>query len=287
MVAHDTCFGVRVRAEVLVALLRIALGVIFVVGGIKLAFLGDTAALVASYIDPAKGWIAPVFQDQITQRLGLSVGVFLRSQGLVEILLGLLMILGLGTRVVAVMMGLLFWSFAVANPVAGEIRLSRDIALMGLCVAVALSGAGVWSVDARVWQRPDTFAQRRDSVLLLIRLSLAYTLLASAVFVHGPFANPLTTTLPVVLVGLMGVLLAAGVGPQWLMALLFVWMLYVLPAQMLAKGLFGGLDAAKRELGFLVAALVYLWLGPDRWSWPKTTPARGPVADPTHAASAD
>jgi hypothetical protein len=85
----------------------------------------------------------------------------------------------------------------------------------------------------------------------------------------------------------MGVLLAVGVGPQWLMALLFVWMLYVLPAQMLAKGLFGGLDAAKRELGFLVAALVYLWLGPDRWSWPKTTPARGPVTDPAHATSAD
>jgi uncharacterized membrane protein YphA (DoxX/SURF4 family) len=271
----------------LVALLRIALGVIFVVGGIKLAFLGDTAALAASYSDPAKGWIAPVFQDQITQRLGLSVGGFLRSQGLVEILLGGLMILGLGTRVVAVIVGLMLWSFAVANPVAGEIRLSRDIALMGLCGAVALAGAGVWSLDARVWQRPSTFAQRRDSVLLLIRLSLAYTLLASVVFVREPFANPLNTTLPVVLVGLMGVLLAVGVRPQWLMALLCVWMLYVLPAQMLAKGLFGGLDAAKRELGFLVAALVYLLLGPDRWIWPQTTPTRAPVAHPTHATSAE
>src|SRR5712691_11784695 len=78
MVAQDRRFGVRVRAEVLVALLRIALGVIFVVGGIKLALLGDTAALAASYSDLAKGWIAPVFQEQITQRLGLSVGGFLR-----------------------------------------------------------------------------------------------------------------------------------------------------------------------------------------------------------------
>jgi uncharacterized membrane protein YphA (DoxX/SURF4 family) len=84
----------------LVALLRIAVGGIFVVGGIKRALLGDTAALAASYSDPAQGWIAPVFQDQITQRLGLSVGGFLRSQGLVEILLGVLMILGRGTRVV-------------------------------------------------------------------------------------------------------------------------------------------------------------------------------------------
>lgn len=197
------------------------------------------------------------------------------------------MILGLGTRVVAVIMGLMLWSFAVANPVAGEIRLSRDIALMGLCVAVALSGAGVWSLEERVWQHPSTFAQRRDSVLLLIRLSLAYTLLASAVFVREPFANPLNTTLPVVLVGLMGMLLAVGVGPQWLMALLFVWMLYVLPAQMLAKGIFVGLDAAKRELGFLVAALVYLLLGPDRWIWPKITSARAPAASPAHATSAD
>lgn len=32
------------------------------------------------------------------------------------------------------------------------------------------------------------------------------------------------------------------------------------------------MDAAKRELGLLAAAVVYALLGPDRWAWPKTQP---------------
>lgn len=55
MTLSGSCGRWQVRADVLMALLRMTLGVIFVVGGIKLAFLGDTTALVASYTDPAKG----------------------------------------------------------------------------------------------------------------------------------------------------------------------------------------------------------------------------------------
>jgi uncharacterized membrane protein YphA (DoxX/SURF4 family) len=259
--------------------------VIFVVGGIKLAFLGDTTALVASYTDPAKGWIAPVFQEQITQRLGLSVGVFLRSQGLLEIALGVLLILGLGTSLVALLIGLMFWSFTVANPVAGEIRLSRDLALMGCCFAVALSGTGAWSLDKRLWHRTSTFLPRRDGVLLLLRLSLAYPLVAAAVFSSGPFANPLNTTVPVVVVLLIGVLLAAGVYPRWVAGLLGLWMVYVVAASMLTQGAYFGLDAAKRELGLLVASLVYALLGSDRWAWPRP-PSTAAAVMPPMAASA-
>lgn len=278
-------FGFNIQADYLVAILRIALGAVFVIGGIKLAFLGETAALAASYIDPAKGWIAPVFEEKITHTLGLSVGVFLRSQGGLEIILGAMLILGLGTRVVAIIIGLMFWSFTVANPVAGAIRLSRDLALMGLCCVVALSGAGAWSLDRTLWQRPFSFPAQRDRVLLLVRLSLAYTLLASAVFAHGVFANPLNSTLPVVMVFLAGLLLAVGVRPHWIMALLVVWMFYILSAQMLAKGVYFGLDAAKRELGLLAAALMYTMLGPDRWIWRQAIPATIPTDQQEHAPS--
>ena len=281
MQAHSRGFAQHVNADVLVALLRITLGVIFIIGGIKLAFLGDTNALVASYTNPAKGWMSQVFADKITQTLGVGVGTFLRTQGWIEMLLGTLMILGIGTRFVAVIIGILFWGFAVANPVAGEIRLSRDIALMGMCFAVAIAGAGAWSVDQRVWKRQFTFPKYQDGVLMLMRLSLAYTLLTSAVFASGPFANHLNTTLPIVVVFLLGALLALGLRPQWVMGVIAVWMLYVVITSIGAKGIYFGLDSAKRELGFLTGAVVYGLLGPDRWAWleGRLFPARMPTRE--------
>jgi uncharacterized membrane protein YphA (DoxX/SURF4 family) len=275
MQARKRGFGVHVNAEICMTGLRVALGIIFIIGGIKLAFLGDTSALATSYTHPETGWLSPVFADKITQLLGIGVGPFLRTQGWVEIVLGLLMALGVGTRVVAVIMGLMFWVFAVANPVAGEIRLSRDLALMGCCFAVAFAGAQVWSVDGHLWQRRSTFASYQDGILVLIRLSLAFTLLTSAVFAAGPFANHLNTTLPIVLVLGMGALLAVGLRPHWVMGLLALWMLYVIATSMGAKGIYVGLDSVKRELGLFAAAVVYALLGPDRWAWlePRTSAA--------------
>ncbi len=278
MQANQRGFGLNINADTCMTWLRVALGVIFIIGGIKLAFLGDTSALATSYTNPEKGWLSPVFADKITQILGVGIGPFLRTQGLVEIALGLLMALGVGTRVVAVIMGLMFWVFAAANPVAGEIRLSRDIALMGCCFAVALAGAGRWSLDGRLWQRQATFASYPDGILVLLRLSLAFTLLTSAVFASGPFANHLNTTLPIVMVLVMGALLAVGLRPHWIMGVLALWMLYVVATSIGAKGIYFGLDSAKRELGFLVAAAVYALLGPDRWAWlePRTSVAPAP-----------
>jgi hypothetical protein len=122
-------------------------------------------------------------------------------------------------------------------------------------------------------------------VLILLRLSLAYPLLASAVFHSAPFTNPLNTTVPVVVVLVLGVLLAAGVYPQWLMGLLSLWMGYVVAASMLTQGAYVGLDAAKRELGLLAVAVVYALLGPDRWTWPKTPSATAPVTSQTDVST--
>lgn len=67
------------------------------------------------------------------------------------------------------------------------------------------------------------------------------------------------------IIGLSGV----GVFPRWIMFLVFVWMLYLLSANLVEKGLVSGLDSIKRELGFLTAAWFYFMAGPDCWSWPK------------------
>ena len=284
MQAQQRGFGLNVNADLWMTVLRVALGVVFIIGGIKLAFLGETNALVTSYLDPNKGWLSQVFADKITQLLSVEVGTVLRTQGLVEIVLGLLLAFGVGARVVAVIMGLMFWVFAVANPVAGEIRLSRDLALMGCCFAVALAGPGVWSVDQRLWQRRSSYDACQDGVLILLRLSLAFTLLTSAVFADGPFANHLNSTLPIGMVFVMGALLAVGLRPHWIMGIVSLWMLYVVATSIGAKGIYFGLDSAKRELGFLAGALAYTLLGPDRWAW--LEPRREPSPEPRAAASA-
>ena len=247
----------------ILAFLRIALGVILIFGGIKIAFPVDIDAAVQSYINQETGWISTPFVDLITNGLGLTVASFLQIQGILEILTGLLMIWGgVNTKMVGVMMAFMFWVFTIANPVVGSIRLSRDIALAGLCIAVALTGPTGWALNGRF--------KYRHELLLLIRLSLAYTLLASVLFTDGVFANPLNTTLPLWLVLTLGLVFLTGILPRWSMLFFFFWMSYVLLFNLGSElHLFWGIEGVKREVGLWAASLVYFLIGTDRWAWPK------------------
>jgi uncharacterized membrane protein YphA (DoxX/SURF4 family) len=266
----DTRTGMpRLSSDSVALVFRICVGIVFVIGGIKLVFPSDPEALAASYVDPSTGWISPYFADLITTQLGFQVSLFLQLQGIVEILLGVALILGLLTPVVAVVMGLMYWAFTVANPAVGQIRLSRDLALMGICFAIALAGPSRWSLDSRLLGRRLRIDERKDAVVLVIRLSLAFTLVTSALFAGGLFDNHLNTTLPKLLVLILGLLLAIGVYPRWLAGLVAVWMLYLIAANLVAKGLLPGLDSVKREIGFFGAALAVFALGADRWAWPR------------------
>ncbi len=140
---------------------------------------------------------------------------------------------------------------------------------MGFCFAIAVGGAGAASIDERMRGLGGKLAERRDSVLLIVRLSTAYALLASALFPGGVFANHLNNTLPFEVVLLLGVALAAGLFPRWAMGIVFLWLLYVVVANPGGKGVLPGLDSVKREIGLLAASLVYLLAGPDRWSLPR------------------
>ncbi len=73
-------------------------------------------------------------------------------------------------------------------------------------------------------------------VLLIVRLSTAYALIASALFSGGVFANHLNSTLPVVIVLLLGIALAAGLFPRWTMGIVFLWLLYVVATNLGGKG---------------------------------------------------
>ncbi|MBI4382365.1 MAG: zf-HC2 domain-containing protein [candidate division NC10 bacterium] len=262
------------RLEALVTMLRVALGAIFVIGGLKLvhpaAFgIPGQEALALKFLDPEMGYISPFIAAKIIGTLGVRISTFLLIQGWVEIVLGVLLVGGVGTRMVAMNMGLMFWAFTVASPLVGQLRLSRDLALMGLSFAIAVTGADTWSLEGHWRGRRSQFADRRDVVLVLIRFSLAYPLIVSALFTGGAFDNPLNGTLPRGLILLVGLLLAAGVLPRGVMLLVALWMLFLLPATLATKGIFQGLDVVKREIGLFAASLAYLVAGPDRWTWPK------------------
>ncbi|MBI4545145.1 MAG: hypothetical protein HY703_08125 [Gemmatimonadetes bacterium] len=106
-------------------------------------------------------------------------------------------------------------------------------------------------------------------ILTVLRLSLAYTLVASALFAGGVLDNHLNSTLPRWMVLGLGVLLAAGLAPRWAAVLVALWLLYVVPVNLFSQWFFPGLDAVKREIPLLVGATLYAMAGADRWTWPR------------------
>ena len=92
---HQRCSALS--PDEILWLLRVALGMVFVVGGTKLVApslfgVAGPGALARSYVDPSTGWIAPIFVQFITEGFGLDVAAFLQIQGVLEILLGLAML---------------------------------------------------------------------------------------------------------------------------------------------------------------------------------------------------
>lgn len=290
------------RWDALIAMLRIALGSVFVIAGTKGVMPGlfgfsDRTDFVAKFVDPVTGFLAPWLVERLTD-FGISVGVVLLVLSIIEIVMGLVLVAGLGTRMVAFGLAVMLWSFTVAAPEAGAIRLARDVALIALCGALVYAGGGRWSLDRRLAVTlgltpvntggtgsagrgfPRRVASRlfgdatlppgrRDPILLAIRLGLAFPMLTSVVFTGGVFDNPMNTTLPVAAVGFLGVLLATGVAPRWVMVPVALWMGWLVVVDLVTKGLFVGFDDSKRELALFAAAVVYLVAGPDRWSLPK------------------
>jgi hypothetical protein len=63
MTVQKMLFWQSWNPDYFIATLRIALGAISVIGGIKIAFPPDPEALAASYINPSKGWSSAFFAD--------------------------------------------------------------------------------------------------------------------------------------------------------------------------------------------------------------------------------
>lgn len=254
----------RSRTMLAMSALRWSLSLVFILGGIKLAFPADPQNLAQSYLDPETGFISAFFAEQITQRLGLTIARFLQIQGGLEIVMGAMnLVWGVHTPMLNLMMAWMFWLFTIANPVVGALSLSRDLALAAFGVAIALTGPAAWDTNGDLL--------RRDWALLLVRLGLSYTLIASALFTTGAMTNPLNSTFPVGVVLLLGVALGLGFATRLAAAIVAIWLLIVVGSTVIEIGdLYWGLEAVKREIALMVGASVFAFLRRDRWAWPKT-----------------
>ena len=235
--------------------LRLVLGFIFFISGYKIAFPADVAALAESYANPDKGWISPYFVDWITNTLGLDVGTYLFYQGVLEMLMGAALISGFFTTLTAVGMGMLYWAFTVANPVAGEIRLSRDIALAFFTFGLAYYGPGKYSIDAHINALYRTGKQ--EVIRFALRFGIGFTFVFSALFTGGVMNSPLNTSVPVVIIFVLGVMLMLNVQIKWVALATIISLVIIIGDTMAAKEtIFKMFDGTKRELGFLVGAVL-------------------------------
>ena len=293
-----------VRLDWIALALRAGLGLVLLVGGWnKLSHLIDPArdaALVALYLGP-QGYINDFFAQYLfAGALGewISPWLFLTALSSIELASGIALIAGLLVRPLALVWGLLLWTFVIAIPVVTapgvEVAVptytspallvqARDVALSGMMFALFNLGAGSASLDARLFGSPRVRATDWNNLGLLLRLSLALPLLVGGAFAGLDHIQSFAAT-PWLLVSL-GVLIAAGAGgvsgraASLATALVMLW--FMATRVSLDATLIANLNAFKREFALLAAAGVLAYAGGGaRFSW------RGAVSALRHPSPA-
>ena len=190
----------KTRPDTIALWLRVGLGLVFVIGGwSKLSQLLDPVredAIVTTYMS-AHGYINNFFAQYLfTGTFGnwLTPWVFLTSLSAFELASGLALVAGLMVRPLALLWGLLLWTFVMALPVitAPGVGLSvdtyiapamlvqiRDISLSGMMFALFNLGSGAGSMDGKLYGTSAKVSNVQwDCLGLLVRLSVALPLIA-------------------------------------------------------------------------------------------------------------
>ncbi|KAB7615949.1 DoxX family protein [Amylibacter sp. SFDW26] len=263
-------------ADLIALILRIGLGAVFIIGGWwKLSRAIDPLradALVNKYLAP-DGYINAFFQDYLFSNGILSPWMFMTTLSAFELFAGIALVSGLFVRPLAIVFGLLMWSFVAALPVLttpGEnienstfltpamIVQIRDIGLSGFCFVLALMGSGTYSFDRSVMSRGAP-ANLPNLVLsrFTIRISIAVVLLAGGAF-YGLDHVKSWTNFPIILT-ILGIVLILGHGVRIAASICCVVIIfYCINKFSLDKTLWDNLNAIKREIAYLAAVAVLI-----------------------------
>ena len=239
-------------------ILRIGLGLIFLIGGInKLSQLLDPqreAAILSSYWG-GKGYVNQFIVDFMFGADGISPWLFLTSLSFFEAISGLLLIFGFMIRPLSLIYGFMLWSFVIALPVVTTPLVEtsiqtymapallvqiRDVALSGLMFVLYNLGSGLYSLDER--------------------FSLALPLLVAGVFNGMPniptFASSSLILIPLAL------LILSGVGLRYAGLMLAAQMLWYMSHRLNAdKSLIANLNGFKKEFAFLSGGMILTLFG--------------------------
>lgn len=262
--------------------LRLGLGAVFVIGGwSKLSQLLNPLhmqGIVDTYMG-GKGYINVFFAQYLFEGpLGavLTPWSFLTALSAFELISGIALIAGLLIRPLAIIYGLMLWSFVMALPVvvtpgvAVEVKTYtspallvqiRDVALSGLMFVLYNLGSGRYSLDERLFgDRALPNGVSWEHLGLLARLSLALPLLVGGFFV-GLNSIQSFATQPLILV-VLGLMLVSGLGVRAAGALVMAVMLWFMVSKLdMDKSLIANLNGFKREFAFLACGGVIAVLG--------------------------
>jgi uncharacterized membrane protein YphA (DoxX/SURF4 family) len=284
--------GEELQPRSIAMILRIGLGLVFVIGGWnKLYQLLDPAmsdAILASYLG-TKGYINQFFTDCLfSGMLGkvLTPWSFLTMLSAFELVSGFMLIAGFLIRPLSLVWALLLWSFIVSLPVVttpNVIPLDatytspalfvqiRDVALSGLFFMLYNLGAGCCSVDekfttGRVIQSQRS-VNRWNELGLLLRVSLALPFLVAGFF-YG--LNSIQTfNIPALVSVGLGLGILAGIKMRIVGAAVAITMLYfILQKLNVDKSLIANLNGFKREFAFLAASIVLFHAGGGQYYVP-------------------
>lgn len=254
-------------AQMIATILRIGIGLLFIVGGwnklYQLLYPGLVDGIVAAYTGP-RGYINGFFSEFLFNGGIVTPWGFLTALSAFELLSGLALVAGFLVRPLALIYGFLLWSFVVSLPVSTEEAQNylapaalvqiRDIGLSGMLFVLFNLGSGKRAVDNLVFG-PETASSSWGSLGLLLRLSVAIPLIVGGVFFG--MADIKTFGLPGWLLLLTGFVIASGVGIRIVASVVVaMFAYYILTKLALDKSLIANLNAIKREIAFLAASAV-------------------------------
>lgn len=274
-----------IRPATIALLLRVGLGLVMLSGGLsKLSQLLDPArrsGILEQYWSPL-GYVNTFFDQYLFDgALGgvLTPWLFLTTLSAFELVAAALLIAGVFVRPLALVWGLLFWSFVAALPVATAagvdpelathrspalLVLARDVGLSGLFFTLFLIGAGRFSVDG--WWIGVAATRRTldwDNLGLLLRLSVAFPLLVGGAF-HG-LGHIQSFGMPARLLLIVAVLLLSNVGVRAAgVATVLIMGWFIISNFDLGRSLIANMNAGKREFAFLAAGIVLAYRGGGR-----------------------
>lgn len=264
------------RNDIVSLLLRIGLGLVFVIGGTsKLSQLLSAeaqAGIVSNYMGTS-GYINSLFQQWLfTGAMGniLSPWGFLTALSSFELVSGIFLIVGLFIRPLALLYAFLLWTFVIALPtmtVPGEalsvktytspalLVQARDVGLSGFMFVLFCFGAGRFSLDHRFV--PHTVIPAWDDGGLLLRISLGLVLLIGALFQEFAYIASFAT--PAFILLLVSVVVLFG-SPRWCryagFATVAVMLWFMTQKINLDKTIVQNLNGFKREFAFAACGII-------------------------------